>query len=130
MSKTLYLIRGIPGSGKTTFAKQLAKSHPHALHYEADDWFTNEDGTYEYRPAEIKDAHACCVSNCSKGMANGNEVIIISNTFTRHWEMDAYFLLANEHGYEVVCVIMNNCFQNVHDVPSNIVQQMKERFEY
>lgn len=128
--KTLYLIRGIPGSGKTTFAKQLAKSHPHSLHFEADDWFTNEDGTYEYRPDEIKDAHNCCKHNCERGMVNANEVIIISNTFTRYWEMDEYFRMANKHGYQVICVIMNNCFENIHNVPAGIVGQMKERFEY
>ena len=33
--KRLYLVRGVPGSGKTTFAKSLGIRH----NYEADMWF-------------------------------------------------------------------------------------------
>lgn len=46
----LFLIRGVPGSGKTTYAKTLGITD----HYEADIWFENNGG---YDPARIKLAH-------------------------------------------------------------------------
>lgn len=44
--KTLYLIRGVSGAGKSTFAKQLAKSIGIDF-YEADQYFYR-NGKYEF----------------------------------------------------------------------------------
>jgi len=52
MEKVLYIVRGIPGSGKSTFAKTLGGNH-----YEADMYFIGESGNYNFDPTKIKDAH-------------------------------------------------------------------------
>ena len=48
----LIIIRGIPGSGKTT----MAKSYQGYSHYEADMFFM-KDGVYNFDRAKIKNAH-------------------------------------------------------------------------
>ena len=55
--------------------------------------------------------------------------VYVSNTFTRVWEMQKYIDLANHHNAELVVYRCTGNFDNVHGVPSDKVQQMKERFE-
>ena len=55
MEKVLYIVRGIPGSGKSTFAKTLGGQH-----YESDMFFINENGEYNFDVTKIKDAHQWC----------------------------------------------------------------------
>ena len=57
MEKVLYIVRGIPGSGKSTFAKTLGGQH-----YEADMYFIDEEGNYKFDGTKIKDAHKWCQS--------------------------------------------------------------------
>ena len=55
MEKILYIVRGIPGSGKSTFAKTLGGQH-----FEADMYFIDESGNYKFDITEIKLAHEWC----------------------------------------------------------------------
>jgi hypothetical protein len=57
--------------------------------------------------------------------------IVVSNTFTQEWEMEPYFELAKKHGYKVFTVIVENRHggTNVHNVPEDKLEQMKNRFE-
>ncbi|XP_043747992.1 NEDD4-binding protein 2-like 1 isoform X3 [Cervus elaphus] len=55
--KHLYLLRGLPGSGKTTLARQLQHDFPRALIFSTDDFFFREDGAYEFNPDFLEEAH-------------------------------------------------------------------------
>ena len=128
--KQLILLRGLPGSGKSTFAKSLG-----GIHIEADQYFMVK-GEYKFDASQLKNAHNYCQSQTRAWMThNGEQIktdrIIVSNTFTQEWEMDAYFKMAEEFGYQVVCLIVENrhCGVNEHDVPEEKIEQMKNRFE-
>jgi adenylate kinase family enzyme len=56
MEKTIYIVRGCPGSGKSTFAKTLG-----GIHIEADQYFVDADGNYNFDGSKIKNAHAWCL---------------------------------------------------------------------
>ena len=43
--KKLIIIRGLPGSGKSTFAKSL-----NCTHFETDMYFTDSEGNYNFMP--------------------------------------------------------------------------------
>lgn len=120
--RTLYLIRGAPGSGKTTYAKTLSI----ADHYEADMWFDQNGG---YDPAKVKQAHEWCQHMACAAMEAGRPCVV-ANTFTRLWEMEYYRAVAERLGYEVREVVMRGEWPNVHGVPDDKVRQMRERFEY
>lgn len=125
---TLILLRGVPGSGKSTVAKLFGDS---PCHYEADMFFIDERNVYRFDPAKLKDAHNWCRHKTMEAMKAGHPTVIVSNTFTQEWEMEAYYLLAEELGYRVVSLIVENRHggKNVHDCPEDKVQQMRDRFQ-
>ena len=126
MKRILYIVRGIPGSGKSTFAKSL---NGHV--YEADMFFINENGEYNFNPSLIKDAHKWCQDSVETEMVLEYPTVIVSNTFTQEWEMVPYFVLAEKYGYDVFSVIVENRHGGVnqHGVPDDKIEIMKNRFE-
>jgi predicted kinase len=124
---TLVLLRGLPGSGKSTAAKLFNK----APHFEADMYFMDADGNYQFDVAKIKDAHNWCRHSVMDAMKADYPIVVVSNTFTQEWEMEAYYLLAEELGYMVVSMIVENRHggKNVHGVPEDKLEIMKNRFE-
>lgn len=125
--KVLYIVRGLPGSGKSTFAKSLGGKH-----FEADMYFIDENGVYNFDFAKIKMAHNWCMIQTQKAMVDEEPKIIVSNTFTQEWEMDTYFELAKENNYKVFSVVVENRHggKNEHGVPEDKLQIMKDRFEF
>ncbi len=87
-SARLVLIRGLPGSGKTTMASVLSLLG--YKHFEADMFFVGDDGVYRHDSTMLKSAHAWCQTNVRNALKEGHRVVV-SNTFTQHWEMQPYF---------------------------------------
>jgi predicted kinase len=128
----LILLRGLPGSGKSTLAKiilQIRESdEPEVL--SADDFFEDNKGDYNFDPTKLKEAHNYCQFRCSERMRQQKAKIVVANTFTQEWEMDEYFKMAERYNYRVHTVIVENRHgnENVHGVPEDKLQQMKNRF--
>ena len=128
--KKLFLVRGISGSGKTTFAKELG-----GVHFETDNYFM-VDGEYKFDGTKLKEAHQWCQNEVNNAMilnhtAKINDKIVVSNTFTQEWEMKPYFEMAKEWGYTVFSIIVENRHGGVneHGVPEDKLKMMKNRFE-
>ena len=128
----LILLRGLPGSGKSTLAKIILQlrstDEPEIL--SADDFFEDNEGDYNFDPTKLKEAHNYCQFRCSERMRQQKAKIVVANTFTQEWEMDEYFKMAERYNYRVHTVIVENRHgnDNVHGVPENKLQQMKNRF--
>lgn len=135
MNRVLILLRGVPGAGKSTLANSIWNEYAVC---EADKYFHNkETGAYEFDVTKLKDAHEWCRSQVEIRMKD-NQVnpqfypeIVVSNTFTQEWEMQAYFDLAKQYDYRVVSLIVENRHggENVHGVPVDKVQAMRDRFQ-
>jgi len=128
----LILLRGLPGSGKTTLAKIILQlrstDEPEIL--SADDFFEDNEGEYNFDPTKLKEAHNYCQFRCSERMRQQKAKIVVANTFTQEWEMDEYFKMAERYNYRVHTVIVENRHgnENIHGVPEDKLQQMKNRF--
>lgn len=138
---TLYLIRGIPGAGKTTLAEQLGPGRISAdefpgLYGDPPDLYG--DGQNEnfhkiigvFHPERLVAAHEWCQQLTEQMMQNGISPISVHNTFTTEWEMNYYFELAKKHDYRVTTLIVENRHESesVHNVPKGVIQKMKDRF--
>ena len=133
MSGILFLVRGLPGSGKTSFASAIWNDYAVC---EADKFFYDKEGNYNFDSSKLKDAHAWCKEQVETKMIehqNNQQYypeIAVSNTFTQEWEMQDYFKLAEKYGYKVVSLIIENRHggKNVHGVPDDKIEIMKNRF--
>jgi len=128
--KTLFILRGIPGAGKTTLAKSIG-----AVHFEADMYFM-VGKEYKFDVTKLKQAHAWCQDQVRISMKNsdnkiGDLKIAVSNTFTQEWEMEPYVEMAKEYGFKVFTLIVENRHGGVnqHEVPEDKIELMKNRFE-
>ena len=131
--KELYIVRGIPGSGKSTFAKSICKPWQHV----ETDMFFIKNGEYKFDVSKLKVAHQWCKNKVHAMMRPTpwnllfNRTIVVSNTFTQEWEMKTFLVLARRFRYKVYTVIVENRHggKNLHGVPEDKLQIMKDRFE-
>lgn len=127
MEKVLIILRGLPGSGKTSFAKMM---WPEAVICEADQFFYI-GGEYKFDRSKLKEAHKWCYTVASHLMNNGKPQVVVSNTSTTEKELEPYLELANQYGYKVVSLIVENRHGNksVHGVSNIVMRNMERRFQ-
>lgn len=130
--KRLILLRGVPGAGKTEFAKFLIASIGSNLSTTAicTDDFMIRDGVYKFDYMNLSSAHTDCWNVVNFHMQAETELIILHNTLTRESEILPYQELADSHGYELVSLVVENRHGSgsVHDVPDKTRRNMAERF--
>jgi len=134
MNKILTLVRGLPGSGKSTFANLITNKFSIC---EADLFFYDKEGNYNFDATKLKLAHVWCFNQVRTRMEDNKlnpqfyPEIVVSNTFTQEWEMEKYYELAEEYGYKVFSIIVENRHGGVnqHGVPADKLEQMKNRFQ-
>ena len=136
MEKHLFLLRGLPGNGKTTVAETIGSMFsendvaPTIL--AADDYFTDPlTGEYTFDASKLKQAHESCQFRTALCMKGEVEHIIVHNTFTTKKEMKPYFDLATKYGYMVHSLIVENRHghESVHGVPESTMEKMEQRFD-
>jgi predicted kinase len=128
--KTLYLLRGLPGSGKTTIGRLLAGK---GRTYAADDYFTTL-GRYKFDPDLLPVAHRFCESVVGKAMAFGAITIAVANTFIERRHMEPYRAMARQYGYHLVELTVETdltdeelAARNEHGVPAETIARMRAR---
>jgi predicted kinase len=120
------ILRGLPGSGKSTFAAKLARDYGF-VPLEADDHFF-VSGVYQFDPARAADAHALVARDAFAALSAGQRVVI-ANTHVRLWEMAAIVGAATLAQKSFCFVECRGAFGNVHAVPAAVIAGMRERWE-
>lgn len=123
----LILIRGTSGSGKSTLARWYHQRYEDSVWLEADMYFHHGNG-YRFDPTKLREAHDWCQTTARVMLQQGHDVIV-SNTFTRIWEMQPYLDMAHDLGVPVTVYRMDQQFENTHGVPETVVSTQRERFE-
>ena len=129
MNKILTILVGLPGSGKSTYARQNVKLHPRTKFFEADMYFTLDNGQYKFDPSKLNDAHTWCKIQVEQALVDGYDVFV-SNTNLTKWERAAYIDIAKSVGdVNVRIVICTGTYKNIHNVPEEKIQKMKTKYE-
>ncbi len=128
--QSLILIRGLPGSGKSTLAKLLSSGGRHPV-YSIDDYFTNENGDYQFDFSQNHLAYKACENNAERSLNSGEEIVFVENTFTLEWELEPYFKLAQKFGcmLHVVTVEKYHNGKNIHQVSDEQINKMAEKYK-
>lgn len=129
--KQLFLLRGLPGSGKTELSKHIA---PHAV--AADDFmYVRDERTgrlhYEWSREKLHSAHTACQGYVRHWMETDGENIAVHNTFTRQKELKPYLELAKKYGYVAHVMTVENYHgnENTHNVPEKDLDRMLNRYQ-
>lgn len=130
----LICMRGLPGSGKSYIAKELACERESSVICSADDFFMR-NGKYEFDRMDLPKAHQFCKTEAENAMKSRINRIIIDNTNIELFEMQPYYDLCVQFEYTFTIRKSNTswaenpmaCFKKCqHNVPKNII---KRRFE-
>lgn len=119
---TLLIIRGLPGSGKTTLSEFIGLPY-----CEADQFWEEYD--YDFDPELLSATHTYCFSKVESYLASGQSVIV-SNTSSADSEFEDYYDLADEYDARVISLIVENRHngRSIHEVPAQTIQRMRARF--
>ncbi len=120
------LIRGLPGSGKSTMAKAIADDGSFT-HLEADDYFVY-GGITIYEPEKIKKAHAWCIQKMHQALNQGKSVVV-ANTFLNKNQLRSYFEASYAQGIRPIVWKAEGNYRTTHDISDEKLSIMKAAFE-
>ena len=134
--KTVIVIRGISGAGKSTF---IQKHFPNAVVCSADHFFS-ENGDYkrDFDPRLLGEAHATCLKRFIQAVSEGQPLIVVDNTHIHVWECLNYVDIARYAAYAVrVISIMPQTIaqlqacakRTAHFVPKETIAAMAINYE-
>lgn len=132
MDKVLILIRGLPGSGKTTLAKTLAEgklgSYPICSE---DDYYKDENGVYKWSKEKELEAKQLCIADTIKFISFGFTKLFVTNVFLTQKDLEPYLNLAKKYNYRCHVLIAQNTHgnQSVHNVKLEDFEEMQRNFE-
>lgn len=127
----LILIRGLPGAGKSTLARDIMGSREPgtAAWFEADHYFYDKAGNYNWDGMKIENAHSWCQNSTYEALEQG-KTVIVSNTFTLKRELKPYFGMIQDYGKDPTVICLQSNWGSIHGVPDNVLLNMRKRFCY
>ncbi len=132
--KVMFILRGLPGSGKSTKAKQLAGDNGVIL--STDDFFMI-NGEYQYDPAMIGEAHFWNETRAQNAIENEVSPIVIDNTNVEAWQPKKYVEMALAAGYDIKVEQADTPWafnaeelakRNTHEVPQANIEEMLSKW--
>lgn len=131
--KVCYIVRGLPGSGKSLGANQLSCTHMVSA-----DFYFMRGMEYKFDPTKIGEAHAQCKRNfiyaITENMESAFGSIVVDNTNTTVLEMAPYVEIAMAFGYDVKivefqCSVETSMKRNTHGVPESAIRYMAQNLQ-
>ena len=137
MQRIAYIMRGLPGSGKSAVAGEL---YPPDLFrgaiYSTDEICKRENmGKYIYDQEKVGGWHEQNIKEFKKSCEEHIQIVICDNTniLKDHFQPYIDIALQNEYMVHILTVgdfNVDKCVErNKHGVPRDVIQKMKDNFE-
>nr|XP_015197358.1 PREDICTED: NEDD4-binding protein 2-like 1 [Lepisosteus oculatus] len=133
----LFLMRGVPGSGRAALAGKIKKDIGGVI-INTRTYFTGRDGVYRFRPDLLPKAHEWIIRRAKKAMKVGISPVIIDTTNVLLWHMKPYVQMALQYYYKVIFKEPEgNSEQDASElyrrsgcrVPERVIGNMVEKFK-
>lgn len=143
----LVIMRGLPGAGKSTRARNMygvltpaafAGPKCEAVVCSQDHYFMDwSTGEYNFNGALIERAAEKCLRQLETQLKRQTPLVVLDNTNSRHWEFADALTMArdNAYDYEFVDIFDGDltdeelAARNTHGVPVDVIAKMRERWE-
>jgi hypothetical protein len=146
MVAELYILRGLPGSGKSTLVELLRDNGQLSCldWLSTDRFWIRPNGDYDFNPKLIGKAHdwnfGCFKWSMSEHNINPPSQIVIDNTDTTYWEFKKYIEHAVSVNPSIKIILLEpatpwkfdaeKCAEkNTHNVPPETIVKMLNRWE-
>lgn len=130
--KTVFIMRGVSGSGKSTMARTLAGST--GIIHSTDEFFM-VNGEYRFDGSKLSEYHKknfeCFVNSLRQGVG----VVVCDNVNALRWHYRHYISEAQRFGYQVAFVVMPHprpevaAKRNVHGLPQYVIERQIASWE-
>lgn len=131
------IMRGLPGSGKTTWVKNRFGFKPFSV-YSADHYFELPDGSYFFDPKKLSKAHGECLQRFVLALENPGAYghpLVVDNTNLFALDMAPYVALAQAYEkkwcivtiYESILTAFN---RNIHGIDEVTFRKKVDYFSH
>lgn len=129
MSKDFYIIRGLPGAGKTSFIQSLIQDGDYTS--STDDYITNEVGQYEWTPEKHKAAIEKNDAGIINALERGVPRVFADGVFNKQEHFQHLVSIALKNGYRVHSIVVENRHgeESIHEVPDETMKKYRNEFD-
>lgn len=118
----LVVIRGLPGSGKSTLGKTIARECGY-LFFETDQFFESEQG-YQYDGNQLDAARKWCLRSTRDAILTGQRAVV-TGVFSKPRQLEPYLDMA----LSAVVIECTANYGSEHNVPDHILQKMQANWK-
>lgn len=124
------IMRGIPGSGKTTEARRWASLVPGAIIVSTDDYMFA--GGQAFDPGRLEFCHKQCFTDYMQALNDKTPLVILDNTNTKFSDVIPYIQEAESRGYEFTVMQLHidpeeALKRGTHEVPRETLELLATR---
>lgn len=132
--KLAIIMRGLPGSGKSTIAEHLAQSSKSSALHSTDSYFYKKN-KYCFDYSKLGENHVKNLKAFETSCKRGKALVICDNTNILHKYYQPYFKIAKKYHYNCSIIVVDEfrpmvCYKRQnHGVPYSTIKRMKELFQ-